>query len=421
MRHYDVIVVGGGVIGGAIAYYLTRKQKRVLLLEREQIASGTSQAAAGMLGAQSEMKEAGPMFRLALQSRAMFPELAEELKELSGIDIELVMQGMLKVACSLEQAEQFQAITEQQRQAGEAAQWLSTAAARCIEPLLSEHIYGAMHLPDEGQVLAPNLNRALIQAAIRLGAAVSEYTEVHSLIVEQERVLGVKTAHGAIFAQQVVLAAGVWSKELLLQAGVQLDLYPVKGECFSVTGNTAQLGTTVFSEDCYLVPKQGGRIIVGATMQERSYDRTVTVAGMHQLLSRAVDLVPSLTAMRIEKTWAGLRPQTPDGLPILGAVPGRAGLYIAAGHYRNGILLSPITGKAMAELLDEQGSDLIIKPSGFNAGSVRPLLKPGESVRSFFKQGESESLATLEKTHASKIDLRPFGLERFMERPHVHT
>ncbi|GIP19382.1 glycine oxidase ThiO [Paenibacillus montaniterrae] len=376
-KQYDVIVVGGGVIGAAIAYYLTRRQKRVLLLEQGRCGSGSSQAAAGMLGAQSEMNDIGPLFKLALQSRAMFPHLAEELKQLSGIDIELMMQGKLKVAVSAEQAQQYLATVDQQRQAGEAAEWLTTAEARYIEPLLGERIYGAMHLPGEGQVQAPGLNQAFIQAAIKLGAEISEYAAVHSLLFQQGRAIGAATANGAVYADQVVLAAGVWSKVLLEKAGVRLDLHPVKGECFSVASDAVKLGITIFSEGCYLVPKSGGRIVVGATMREREYDQAVTAAGVHELLGKALQLVPSLAHMRFEKVWAGLRPQTPDGLPVMGAVPGYAGLYVAAGHYRNGILLSPITGEAMAELLDKE-----------NAGSTSRLAPSG-------------------------VDLQPFTLERF--------
>src|SRR5690606_35538455 len=175
--HYDVIVVGGGVIGGAIAYYSVLKQKSVLLLESNQIGSGTSQAAAGMLGAQSEMNQIGTLFQLALQSRTMFPQLAEELKELSGIDIGLMIQGLLIVATSAEQAEHYLQLVNMQRQYGEVVEWLTSEEACKIEPLLGNQMFGAMYFPNEGQVLASKLNQAFVQGARRLGAVVREYTE----------------------------------------------------------------------------------------------------------------------------------------------------------------------------------------------------------------------------------------------------
>lgn len=349
--HHDVVVIGGGLIGGSVAYRLAKRGKRVLILERDRVGSGASGAAAGMLGAQSEMHEAGPLFELARKSRAMFPKLAEELRELTGIDIGLVQKGLLKVALTPEEAEECRRMIAFQRQAGETAEWLAPHEARALEPELKGPIQGAMRIPGDGQVSAPDLAAAYVQAAVALGAELREHSCVHSLRIERARVTGVVTDEGTIACEQVVVAAAVHGNRLLAQAGLNIDVYPVKGECFSVTTPAPLIGSSVFSHGCYLVPKRGGRLVVGATMIERAYERTVSVEGLMGLMAKAAALVPAIASARWETAWAGLRPQTPDGLPYLGAAAGCEGLFVAAGHYRNGVLLSPATGVLMAELM----------------------------------------------------------------------
>ncbi|OPH59791.1 glycine oxidase ThiO [Paenibacillus ferrarius] len=350
----EVIIVGGGVIGASIAYYLAKRGQSVTLLERSRLGTEASAAAAGMLGAQSEMEDTGPLFQWARHSRAMFPQLSEELKSLTGIDIGLVREGLLNVALSDDQELELRAREKLQRAAGERAEWLSAAAAAALEPALSGATRGALYLPDDGQVEAPLLAAAFAQAARLLGAEVREFAQVQALLTERERVIGVMTSEGPLMSDHVIVAAGTWSGQLLAGIGAELPMYPVKGECFSVLTQQQELRKTLFTPGCYIVPKAGGRLVVGATVVPHSYDRKVSLAGLAELMDRARQLMPALGAAEWEKAWSGLRPQTVDGLPYIGRVPGYGGLYAACGHYRNGILLSPITGKVIAELvLDE--------------------------------------------------------------------
>ncbi|MDD9266817.1 glycine oxidase ThiO [Paenibacillus sp. GCM10023248] len=352
MQHTSsVIIVGGGVIGASIAYYLAKRGRSVTLLERGRLGTEASAAAAGMLGAQSEMEDTGPLFRLARVSRAMFPQLSEELRSLTDIDIGLVREGLLNVALSDVQEEELRARAKLQRAAGQRAEWLSAAAAAELEPALSRSTRGALYLPDDGQVEAPKLAAAFAQAARALGAKLREFAQVQGLLTERGRVVGVMTSEGPLHSEQVVVAAGTWSGHLLAGIGVDLPVYPVKGECFSVLAGKRELHKTLFTTGCYIVPKAGGRLLVGATVVPNSYDRKVSLAGLADLMERARGLMPAISAAEWETAWSGLRPQTPDGLPYIGRVPQYEGLYAACGHYRNGILLSPATGQAMAQLM----------------------------------------------------------------------
>ncbi|OAB47049.1 glycine oxidase ThiO [Paenibacillus antarcticus] len=349
MKPIDAVIVGGGVIGSAIAYYMSARGIKVVLLDRDRVGSQASNAAAGMLAAQAEITEAGPMFDLALASRTLFPQLSTDLKELTGIDIGLKRRGLLRVAMSDVDVTDIQCTLDFQKKAGEQAEWLSMEQVRHKEPSISSEIRGAMLIEEDSQVDAPELCSAFAQAAAVLGAQIKEFTEVKSLLLAEGRVTGVITSEGTIRADQVIIASGTWSGSLLTQAGLTCPIYPVKGECFSVLSHAPLVQSTIFSHGCYLVPKKGGRLVVGATTTSHSYDRKVTLGGIGNLLDASKQLLPCIVDAEWERAWSGLRPQTLDGLPYLGEHPYWKGLYVAAGHYRNGILLSPMTGKIVAD------------------------------------------------------------------------
>jgi glycine oxidase len=349
MKKVDAIIVGGGVIGSSIAYHMSARGMKVILLERDTLGNQASNAAAGMLAVQAEISEAGPMFDMARASRALFPQLATDLRELTGIDIGLKRKGMFRVAATEADVEEVQRLLDFQKSVGEQAAWLSVEQVRQRESGISSEIQGAMFVEEDSHVDAPELCLAFAKSAAVLGAQIMEFTEVKSLLSAQGRITGVVTNKGDLLASQVIIASGTWSGSLLAQAGLTCPIYPVKGECFSVLSHSPLLTSTVFSDGCYLVPKKGGRIVVGATMIEHSYDRRTTLGGISKLLEAAKQILPGIVETEWERAWSGLRPQTLDGLPYLGEHPKWKGLYVAAGHYRKGILLSPLTGKLVAD------------------------------------------------------------------------
>ncbi|MBD8067756.1 glycine oxidase ThiO [Bacillus sp. PS06] len=359
---FDCIVIGGGVNGGSIAYNLAKRGKHVLLVEKDRLVSKASNAAAGMLAAGGEFEEVGPLFELARRSRSMFPRIAEELKELSHIDIELINKGMFKIAMTDEEVLEYSRVLEFQHKEGEEISWISPNELMIQESKLSSDIKGALYLPQDGHVSAPELALGYLKSAAKLGATIKEFVEVTSLIIEGGMTKGVVTSEGPFYSDQVILAGGAWSAKVLEQSSKRIETYPVKGECFSVTTHLPLITKTIFSHGCYLVPKKGGRIIVGATEKPNTFSQSVSIKGISTLMERAIRILPSLEEAEWEKSWAGIRPQTSDGLPYLGEHPEYQDLFIATGHYRNGILLAPITGEIIANLIEGRQEIIDLSP-----------------------------------------------------------
>lgn len=348
---YDVIVAGGGVIGACIAWRLGQAGRRVLLLERGKIGMGASSAAAGMLGAQLEMDKPGPLYRLGLESRSMYRAFADELFEETGIDIQMADNGTLRLAHGEEEAERLRLRGAWQTEAGARAQWLTPAETARLEPLLGP-TYGALHLPDDGNVAAPLLSQALAAAA-RIRTDVMEGAEVLSYRVDGKGVV-VNTLDTVFQAEFLILAAGAWSGGIAGTPSLPTRVGPVKGQLLSIRpAGSLRLQRTAFAEGIYLVPKRDGSIIAGATEEhDARFQNDVTVEAVFSLLKAARAVAPGLANAAFERTWLGFRPTTPNSLPLTGPDPVYPQLIYAVGHYRNGILLTPVTGKMIAEAVD---------------------------------------------------------------------
>ncbi|WP_194287253.1 glycine oxidase ThiO [Gracilibacillus oryzae] len=353
-KQFDQIVVGGGVIGCSIAYQLSKRGYHVLLIESGTIGNGASCAAAGMLGAQAEFSSDSVLFDFARESRALFPELARELKEASGIDIELVQKGMLKLAYTQEQLNQLKKMAKFQENAGETAILLTEKAVLLKERKLAPDFLAGLFLPDDGHVSAPMLTSAFARAAQNHHAVLLEHTQVNEIIEQENGLKGVKTGNGSFYCDKLVMATG---KDMTNWLPDDMAITPVKGECVSIRPDQPLIGSTIFSDGCYLVPKQDGRIIIGATSFPGITDPVVRVKSVEYLLTRAKQILPAIAYAQMENFWTGIRPQTEDGFPYIGEIPGKQGLYVAAGHYRNGILLSPMTGIMMADLIEGKAAE----------------------------------------------------------------
>ena len=343
-RSSDAIVVGGGVVGCAVSWFLAREGLSVLLLERDQLAVHASGAAAGMLLPLAEAAHQGPLHAWGRRSLAMFPELCSELRERSGVDPEYEASGALHVAESDPRAQRLQA--KARLFEAESLEWLGPEALRGAEPLLGPGLHGALWSPNEAHVRSPLLTRAFARAAAELGARVETGVTVTGLRRAGERVTGVETASGSRSAGTVVLCMGAWTPGTFA-----LPIEPLRGQILSLDAPRPPLRSIVIGESAYLVAKRDGSVVVGATEERVGFDCRVTAEGMGRLLDAAPRLAPALADCGFRNGWAGLRPATPDGLPVIGPAPGSEGLVIAAGHFRNGVLLSPITGRLVADLL----------------------------------------------------------------------
>lgn len=364
MQGEEVVIVGAGVMGCALAWELAQRGVRVTVLERSIPGAEASSAAGGILGAQAEPHGDGPLLSLALASRALWADWSAALVEASGVQVGFRRSGLMKVALDEAELAVLAEVEGWQRAAGLGLARLDGAQARALEPLLSEAVQAALLFEEDGVVDAQLLPPALAAAAERAGARLVHGGEVTGLVVEGERVVGVRTRALTLRADRVVLCAGAWTDRV--PGGVPLPpVEPVRGQMAVVQGRAGALSRVVFGAGGYLVPRADGRVLVGSTMERVGFDRTVTVAATAHLCGVVTRLAPALAQAPLGPQWAGLRPATPDGLPVIGPC-GPEGLYVLSGHFRNGVLLAPISARLMAEVLLGEAPSVDLSP--YDAG-----------------------------------------------------
>ena len=349
-RTADAVIIGGGIMGCAAALELARRGVRAVVLEKSLPGAEASSAAAGILAPQVEAEGPGPMLALGLASRALHPLLAAELRDATGIDVGWRACGALALAFD-DAAEH--ALAERhawQAKAGLRCERLDPSALRSLEPLVGPSARAALRFPDDHQVDPRPLLRALGAAAERAGARFVCGAQVAGVAAAEGRVAAVELTAGAISTRTVVLAAGSWSG---LVAGTGLPpetVSPLRGQIVALDGRRRLFDHVVFGRGGYVVPRADGRVLAGSTMESVGFDRTVTAAGTQAILGTALRLVPALGSLEVAGQWANFRPATPDGLPLIGRTS-VAGLLAATGHFRNGILLAPVTAAIIAALV----------------------------------------------------------------------
>jgi glycine oxidase len=332
---------------------LSHAGARVTILERTSLAAGASAVAAGMLAPQVEAPFADPFFELAMLGRDQHGPLAERLMDEVGLDVEYRPTGILRVARTEAERADLQRQHRWQSARGLAAEWVESDDLGRREPLLSgvagRLLAGGLWLADEAQVRSPRLVQALAMASTRHGARVHEGAWAAGLEIVGGRATGVVTPGGVVSADKVVLAAGIWSPDLARSVGLTVPVVPVKGQVISLRGLGKSPSHVIWSGECYLVPRPDGEVLLGATEEEGNYDARPTLAGVNRLTEAALEVVPAVGGFVVDGVWAGLRPAAPDRYPIVGWAPGIDGLMLATGHYRNGVLLGPLTGQRVAQ------------------------------------------------------------------------
>lgn len=349
----EVVVVGGGMAGVATALALVERGAAVNLVEAGRTAAAATGASAGMLAPQYESPGPGPLYHLGVRGRSMWPEFARRLSELAGRELDIRWDGMLVANLSGAEEDDARASIRWQTEAGQRAELVSPADAAGLQPALSSGIRSWLWLPDEGQVDAQQLVD-VFDAALR--AADLRYlpgARVRELRAERGEVTGVVLDDGrTLSADRVVLAAGAWSPGI---DGVprELPVRPVRGQMLRFPSGPSLERLVSNHHGRYIVPRGDGSILAGSTMEEAGFDRSITEQGRDAILETCRELVPELGGPVPSEHWAGLRPLTPDRHPILGADPDLDGLFYATGHGRNGILLGPVTGEVVADLVME--------------------------------------------------------------------
>lgn len=347
----DVIIVGAGIVGCSVAYHLAQKgMRKVIVLDRGDIGGEASGAAAGMLAPQCEAAGPGPFLEFCLAARQYYERLEPMLRDLTQVDIEYLRWGILYLLDE-EGDEAAEGRFHWQKGLGLAVERLTPEEVSKLEPGLTKDVAGALFFPGDHHVSNTELVRALAQAAKALGVCIVEGSPVMGFIYERDRIAGVRTPQEIYTAAQVILCTGAWSGQFGSLLGRRIPVEPARGQILYAELAEPPLRHPVWGKGGYLVPRLNGGLIVGSNVEYVGFEKTVTLGGINFFSSLTLSLLPGLAEQPFTRAWAGFRPHSKDGLPIIGPLQDLPGLYIATGHFRNGILLGPLTGRLVAEMI----------------------------------------------------------------------
>ena len=356
----DVIIIGGGIIGCAVAYNLAKRDVKPLLIDKAtSVGTEASWAGAGILTSHASTYEPYPT--LCRASLALYPTLAEELRAETQIDIEFIRSGTLSVFFNQAEAAGLIGLADRRVKRGFSAEILTPEEARQLEPALAKSIAGAVLFPEDAHVRNPKMVTALAKGAAKLGTRFRLGNPATNFVKEDERIIGVVVNGETLYADTFVIAAGCWTGTLIAQLGVPIQVEPVKGQIVLVETMPPLFQHIVDGLGIYVVPRADGKILLGATVEYVGYNKTATVDGAKQMIDAGVAIAPQLANATFLQTWAGLRPYVKKG-PLLGHLPGYNNIVVATGHFKNGILLAPITGQLIAELLTTGAPSLSLQP-----------------------------------------------------------
>ena len=351
-----VLVVGGGIIGCAAALELAGAGCRVTLFERASPGAEASSAAAGLLAPIDESTETS-FARLALASWRLYPDVVRDLQQRTGIDVEYVTRGTIYPASAAQKRRDVAAWADLEEFGVEL---LEGDDVHRLEPALAPNIRHAIFVKGDHWLNNQRLVLAYAQAAAAAGVELKTGCNVSRLVVEAGKVRGLVTEGERVEGDAILLATGAWSGELMAALGASLRIEPRRGQMIALA-HVPPVVTYCVHGEVYMAPRPSGELLLGATVERAGFQRAVTAEGISSLLRGAIELVPSLRDLPIARTWCGFRPWAPDSLPVLGPWPGIEGLFVATGHFRNGILLAPITARLMTEWITGKEPSLAMK------------------------------------------------------------
>lgn len=345
----DFLIIGGGLIGLLTARTLSKSGAKVVLVERGQLGQESSWAGGGILSPLYPWRYPDAVNTLASWSQGRYQALAEELKQATGIDSEWTQSGLL-------------ILDSDQREAGLAwaakyaanVQEVDADAIRRLEPALPAGHASGLWMPDVAQIRNPSLIQALREDLHLRGVRVAENTEVTHLLSKRGQIRGVQTDYSEVMADQVIVACGAWSATLLKELGQEVQVMPVRGQMLLFRAQPGQLQRIVLWQGHYAIPRRDGRVLVGSTMEEVGFNKDVTDEARDDLAQVAREMVPALADAPMERHWAGLRPGSPTGVPFIGAHPTIEGLFINAGHFRNGVVMAPASAQLLADIVQNR-------------------------------------------------------------------
>jgi glycine oxidase len=365
VRTTDVAIIGAGVIGACIAETLARCSRlRIALLERGTPGCEASNAAAGVLSVASTQARRGVLLELRRLSAGMFPDLVDRLQAETGIDLGYRRDGLISLAFSEAEAVALRELLQHRSMQGLRCEMLTPAEVLRLEPAVNSGVHAAALFPDDCAINNERLVCALVVAAQRRGVALYEHTAVRS-VVRRAGAVQLELGSDSLEAAIVVVAAGAWSPHLLAPCGVKVPVRPARGEMLAVRPAGWQLRHAVTSGDGYLVPRDGGEVLIGSTTTFDGFEKHVTADGLASLRARASLMIPRIGAAAELRSWAGLRPCSTIRRPIIAPLPGMENVLLATGHHRNGILLAPITAQLVTELVTGGPPTVFMRPFSY--------------------------------------------------------
>lgn len=372
----EVLIIGGGIIGLSIARELHKKGlRKITILERGKIGKEASHAAAGMLAPHAETDKLDDFYYFCDESNKLYPRFAAELLDETGVDIELDREGTLYLAFNENDVREIRRRFEWQKSAGLQIEHLSAQETRQLEPFVSPDVLESLFFPNDWQVENRKLLHALEKYCEFNKIKIIEQTRAAELLIENGKAIGVKTAFNDFFADTIISATGAWSA-LIRNYLSPNEIKPIRGQMISFQTAKRLFSKVIYSPRGYLVPRADGRVLVGATVEDVGFEKTVTDEGIEFLRENAFEIAPSLMNLPISEKWCGLRPFAADGLPILGSFPRVENFFTATAHYRNGILLAPLTAKILTEKIAENRDSVYLKvfsPDRFSSDGLRTL------------------------------------------------